>query len=45
MKVLLSMFAAGRTVKESAARKKVMWANVMKKFIQTAADRSLPKAA
>jgi hypothetical protein len=45
MKVLLSMFAAGRTVKESALRKKVMWANVMKKFIQTAANRSLPKAA
>jgi hypothetical protein len=45
MKVLLSMFAAGRTVKESAVRKKVMWANVMKKFIQAAADRSLPRAA
>jgi hypothetical protein len=45
MKVLLSMFAAGRTVKESAVRKKVMWANVMKKFIQAAADRSLPNAA
>jgi len=44
MKILLSMFAAGRTVKESPARKKVMWANVMKKFIQTAADRSLPEA-
>ena len=45
MKVLLSMFAAGRSVKESAVRKKVMWANVMKKFIQAAADRSLPNAA
>lgn len=45
MKVLLSMFAAGRTVKESAVRKKVMWANVMKKFIQAAAERSMPKAA
>jgi hypothetical protein len=45
MKVLLSMFAAGRTVKESALRKKVMWANVMKKFIQAAADRSMPNAA
>ena len=45
MKVLLSMFAAGRTVKESAVRKKVMWANVMKKFIRTAADRSLPAEA
>jgi hypothetical protein len=45
MRVLLSMFAAGRTVKESAVRKKVMWANVMKKFIQAAAERSLPEAA
>jgi len=45
MKVLLSMFAAGRAVKESAVRKKVMWANVMKKFIQTAADRSMSSAA
>jgi hypothetical protein len=45
MKVLLSMFAAGRTVKESALRKKAMWANVMKKFIQAAAERSLPRAA
>jgi hypothetical protein len=45
MKVLLSMFAAGRTVKESAVRKKVMWANVMKKFIQAAAERSMPNAA
>jgi len=45
MKVLLSMFAAGRTVKENAVRKKVMWANVMKKFIQTAAERSMSSAA
>jgi len=45
MKVLLSMFAAGRTVKESAVRKKVMWANVMKKFIQAVAERSMPNAA
>ena len=45
MKILLSMFVAGRTARDSAARKKVMWANVMKKFIQTAADRSLPEAA
>jgi len=42
MKVLLSMFAAGRAVKESPVRKKAMWANVMKKFIQMAADRSMP---
>ena len=45
MKVLLSMFAAGRAVKESPVRKKAMWANVMKKFIQMAADRSMPGAA
>jgi Phosphotransferase enzyme family len=41
MKALLGMFAQGRTVKESALRKKVMWANVMKKFIHQAAQRSM----
>ncbi len=45
MKVLLGMFAQGRTVKESAVRKKVMWANVMRKFIHQAARRSMPPAA
>jgi hypothetical protein len=45
MKVLLSMFAKGRTVKESAVRKKVMWATVMKRFIQQAAQRSMSPAA
>lgn len=45
MKALLGMFARGRTVKESALRKRVMWANVMKKFIHRAARRSLPPAA
>jgi hypothetical protein len=45
IKALLSMFAQGRNVKESAIRKKVMWANVMKRFIQQAADRSLAPAA
>jgi hypothetical protein len=45
MKFLLAMFAAGRVGRESAARKKVMWANVMKKFIQTVADRAMPDAA
>lgn len=45
MKALLGMFARGRTVKESALRKKVMWANVMKKFIHQAARRSLPPVA
>jgi hypothetical protein len=42
---LLSMFAQGRGVKESAIRKKVMWATVMKRFIQQAAQRSLAPAA
>jgi Ser/Thr protein kinase RdoA (MazF antagonist) len=45
MKALLAMFAQGRTVKESAVRKKVMWANVMKKFIHQAAQRSMSPAA
>jgi hypothetical protein len=45
MKALLSMFAQGRGVKESAVRKKVMWATVMKRFIQQAAQRSLAPAA
>jgi hypothetical protein len=45
MKTLLSMFARGRGVKESAVRKKVMWATVMKRFIQQAASRSLAPAA
>jgi hypothetical protein len=41
MKTLLSMLVQGRTIRESAMRKKVMWANVMKRFIQQAAERSL----
>ena len=45
MRTLLSMFAQGRGVKESAMRKKVMWATVMKRFIQQAASRSLAPAA
>ena len=45
MKALLGMFAQGRNVKESAVRKKVMWANVMKKFIHQAARRSMTPAA
>ena len=45
MKVLLQMFAQGRTGKETAVRKKVMWANVMKRFIQQAAERSMAPAA
>ena len=45
LKVLLQMFASGRAVKDSAVRKKVMWANVMKRFIQTAAERSMAPAA
>src|SRR5207245_9081852 len=45
MKALLGMFAQGRGIKESAVRKKVMWATVMKRFIQQAAHRSLAPAA
>jgi len=45
LRVLLQMFAQGRTVKESALRKKVMWANVMKRFVQNAAERSMAPAA
>jgi hypothetical protein len=45
MKALLGMFANGRNVRESAARKKIMWANVMKRFIYQAAQRSLAPAA
>lgn len=45
MKALLGMFAQGRNVKESAVRKKIMWANVMKRFIYQAAQRSLAPAA
>jgi hypothetical protein len=45
MKILLGMFAHGRNVKESALRKKIMWANVMKKFIHQAAQRALAQPA
>ncbi len=45
MRTLLGMFAQGRGIKESAVRKKVMWATVMKRFIQQAAQRSLAPAA
>ncbi|GAC1648256.1 MAG: hypothetical protein NVS9B15_06920 [Acidobacteriaceae bacterium] len=45
MQALLSMFAAGRDGKQTAVRKKVMWANVMKKFIHHAANRTLSNAA
>lgn len=45
MKVLLNMFTQGRGIKESAVRKKVMWATVMKRFIQQAAQRSMAPAA
>lgn len=45
MKALLAMFAQGRGVKESAVRKKVMWATVMKRFIHQAAQRALAPAA
>lgn len=45
LKMLLQMFAQGRVIKESAERKKVMWANVMKRFIQQAAERSAARVA
>ncbi len=45
MKALLTMFAAGRNVKDSALRKRVMWATVMKRFIHQAAQRSMAPAA
>jgi hypothetical protein len=45
IKALLKMFAAGRNVKDTAVRKKVMWANVMKRFIHQAANRTLRNAA
>lgn len=46
IRALLGMFAQGRnTGKESAVRKKVMWATVMKRFIQQAAQRTLAPAA
>jgi hypothetical protein len=44
MRVLLQMFAKGRGIKETAERKKVMWTNVMKRFIQQAAERSMAPA-
>lgn len=45
MEALLKMFAAGRNGKETALRKKIMWANVMKRFIHQAANRTLQNAA
>ncbi len=45
IRALLQMFAQGRAIKETAVRKKVMWANVMKRFIQQAAERSMAPAA
>lgn len=44
IKALLAMFAKGRNVRESALRKKIMWANVMKRLIQQAAQRTLSAA-
>lgn len=45
MKALLSMFAQGRGGKAGAERKQVIWATVMKKFIQQAAQRMASSAA
>ena len=44
MKSLLAMFAAGRNTRDTALRKRVMWANVMKRFIHQAANRTLNAA-
>jgi hypothetical protein len=45
MKVLLQMFTQGRAIKESAERKKVMWTNVMRRFLQQAVERAGTRAA
>ncbi len=45
MKALLSMFAQGRNGKTEAERKQIIWATVMKKFIQNAAQRMNSPAA
>lgn len=45
MKVLLQTFVQGRVIKESAERKKIMWANVMKRFLQQAAERAAARVA
>jgi len=45
LRELLRMFAQGRTAKEAPLRKKIMWSNVMKRCIQTAARRSMAPAA
>ncbi len=45
LKALLQLFTNGRTVKDNALRKQAMWANVMKRFIQQAAERSMAPAA
>lgn len=45
MKALLEMFVQGRGGKASAERKQVIWATVMKKFVQQAAQRMASPAA
>jgi hypothetical protein len=45
MRALLAMFVEGNGGKESTVRKKVMWATVMKRFIEQSAQRSLAPAA
>jgi hypothetical protein len=45
IKVLLQMFLQGRVIKESAERKKVMWSNVMKRFLQQAVERAAGRVA
>jgi hypothetical protein len=41
MKTLLQMLAQGRSFRQNTVRKKLMWANVMKRFIQQVTERSL----
>ncbi len=45
LRELLRMFVEGRAAKDGALRKKIMWSNVMKRFIQNAAERSMAPAA
>ena len=45
IKALLETLAQGRRGDENRHRKRVMWANIMRKFIRQAAQRSLEPAA
>jgi hypothetical protein len=45
IKALLGMFAHGRRTAGSGERKRVMWANIMRRFIRQAAERTLEPIA